>query len=515
MSDFIVTNVASQNIVVSGVMQGKQGIQGEQGDPGIKGDTGPGVAAGGTSGQVLSKVSSTDYDSTWSDPAVSSVNSKTGVITLTTSDVADSTDKRYVTDADLTLLGNTSGVNTGDQTSVTGNAGTATKLATARNINGVAFDGSANITVADSTKVPTTTTVNGHALSSNVTVSKSDVGLGNVTNDAQLKAADLDTDGTLAANSDSKIASQKATKTYTDTGLALKENVANKDTTVTLGTSDTKYPSQKAVKTYADFASAVLTPGLDSAKPLATSVKPGAIYFSTDIYGGTQYTSDGSSWLKSSPSVKDASGTDIQTFRLGTDTTGVTKTVNTTDPANVLSDLATNFVFPSDGRNVRAECVIDYAFGATMPMSLNVLIQASKDNSNWTIVGKGSNGFAVTGSVYASATLPAIRFNGSMASPYNLTAGDTVYLRTIAFLTPLTVARGSAIADSTAYNYGDIINNSADKKLYFCKLAYTSGSPATSPASDTTHWTAGTVTLMGGYNAILGVGNLGYNITAH
>jgi hypothetical protein len=38
--------------------------------------------------------------------------------------------------------------------SVTGNAATATKLATARNINGVAFDGTANITVADATKLP-------------------------------------------------------------------------------------------------------------------------------------------------------------------------------------------------------------------------------------------------------------------------------------------------------------------------------------------------------------------------
>lgn len=35
-----------------------------------------------------------------------------------------------------------------------GNAATATKLATARTINGVSFDGSANITVADSTKLP-------------------------------------------------------------------------------------------------------------------------------------------------------------------------------------------------------------------------------------------------------------------------------------------------------------------------------------------------------------------------
>lgn len=32
------------------------------------------------------------------------------------------------------------------------------------------------------------------------------------------------------------------------------ENVANKDTTVTLGTSDTYYPSQKAVKSYVDTA---------------------------------------------------------------------------------------------------------------------------------------------------------------------------------------------------------------------------------------------------------------------
>jgi hypothetical protein len=64
--------------------------------------------------------------------------------------------------------------------------------------------------------VPTTRTVNGHALSADVTVTKADVGLGNVTNDAQLKAADLDTDGTLAADSDAKIPSQKAVKTYVD-----------------------------------------------------------------------------------------------------------------------------------------------------------------------------------------------------------------------------------------------------------------------------------------------------------
>ena len=43
--------------------------------------------------------------------------------------------------------GTSTGTNTGDQTSVTGNAGTATTLQTARNINGVSFNGSADITV--------------------------------------------------------------------------------------------------------------------------------------------------------------------------------------------------------------------------------------------------------------------------------------------------------------------------------------------------------------------------------
>lgn len=75
----------------------------------------------------------------------------------TTADIADSSNKRYVTDAQLTVIGNTSGTNTGDQTSVTGNAGTATALQTARTIGtitgdatsaGSSFDGTANNTNA-------------------------------------------------------------------------------------------------------------------------------------------------------------------------------------------------------------------------------------------------------------------------------------------------------------------------------------------------------------------------------
>jgi hypothetical protein len=52
------------------------------------------------------------------------------------------------TTAEKTKLAAITGTNTGDQTSITGNAGSATKLATPRKINNVDFDGSADITIS-------------------------------------------------------------------------------------------------------------------------------------------------------------------------------------------------------------------------------------------------------------------------------------------------------------------------------------------------------------------------------
>ena len=48
----------------------------------------------------------------------------------TTSDIADSTNKRYVTDANLTVIGNTSGTNTGDQTFLDARVQSVTSSAT-------------------------------------------------------------------------------------------------------------------------------------------------------------------------------------------------------------------------------------------------------------------------------------------------------------------------------------------------------------------------------------------------
>jgi hypothetical protein len=71
-----------------------------------------------------------------------------------------------ISNATITAGSSVSGSNTGDQTTISGNAGTATKLQTAHNINGVAFDGSADITVTAAAG-----TLTGTTLASNVTAS--------------------------------------------------------------------------------------------------------------------------------------------------------------------------------------------------------------------------------------------------------------------------------------------------------------------------------------------------------
>lgn len=72
----------------------------------------------------------------------------------------------------------------GTPTTITGNAGTATKLATARTINGVSFDGTTNITVVDSTKEPANTNIQAHIASTTNphSVTKAQIGLSNVDN---------------------------------------------------------------------------------------------------------------------------------------------------------------------------------------------------------------------------------------------------------------------------------------------------------------------------------------------
>ena len=82
-----------------------------------------------------------------------------------------------------TELGYLDGVTSNIQTQLNG------KLSTAPVTSVNSKTGAVTLTAADVSAVPTTRTVNGHALSTNVTVSKSDVGLGNVDNVKQYSAS--------------------------------------------------------------------------------------------------------------------------------------------------------------------------------------------------------------------------------------------------------------------------------------------------------------------------------------
>jgi len=71
---------------------------------GDKGDPGEGVPEGGATGQVLRKKSNEDYDTEWADESVTSVNGKTGAVTLIAEDVKALPDSTPIPDSTSDLL---------------------------------------------------------------------------------------------------------------------------------------------------------------------------------------------------------------------------------------------------------------------------------------------------------------------------------------------------------------------------------------------------------------------------
>jgi hypothetical protein len=140
-----------------------------------------------------------------------------------------------------------------------------------------------NVNIGDNTLVVTSIKVGGNTSNTELTktildnlishlsdtanphsVTKTQVGLGNVDNVQQLPMSYLDTDGTLAANSDVKVASQKATKTYVDTAVAAASG------------SQVKVSAADTTSEYLN-ASLTVSNGTNSTNPLEKSiVNPGS-----------------------------------------------------------------------------------------------------------------------------------------------------------------------------------------------------------------------------------------------
>lgn len=163
-------------------------------------------------------------------------------------------------------------------------------------------------------------------------VTKTQVGLGSVTNDAQLKAADLDTDGTLAANSDTKIPSQKAVKTYVDTAVTGLMDFKG----ATDASGNPNYPA--ASKGDAYVVSVAGKVGGASGK----TVDIGDVYLATaDNAGGTE-ASVGTSW---SVLEHNLVGAVIQGGALGTPSSGtLTNCTGLPEAGQTLADNTTNNV---------------------------------------------------------------------------------------------------------------------------------------------------------------------------
>jgi hypothetical protein len=98
-------------------------------------------------GTAWSKVDNTD--------AVLLVNGQKGNVVLVTADITDSLNRRYVTDAQLVVVGNTSGTNTGDNATNSQYSGlavskqdTLVSAANIKTINGNSVLGSGNLTIS-------------------------------------------------------------------------------------------------------------------------------------------------------------------------------------------------------------------------------------------------------------------------------------------------------------------------------------------------------------------------------
>jgi len=210
----------------------------------------PSFGGGGTWGSITGTLSdqtdlqtALDAKITANSPITGATKTKVtydanGLITsgadATTADIADSLDKRYITDAQQTILGNTSGTNTGDETTAT----IKTKLGAASSLQ----DG--YLTSTDWT-----------------TFNSKQAALGFTPEDVANKST-----STSLGTSDTLYPSQNAVKTYVDTGLATKYDASNPSGYITgiawgaiTGTLSSQTDLQSALDAKANLSGAAFT----------------------------------------------------------------------------------------------------------------------------------------------------------------------------------------------------------------------------------------------------------------
>ena len=140
----------------------------------------------------------------------------------TTADIASSTDKRYVTDAQLVVVGNTSGTNTGDNATNSQYSGLAASKQDAlvsgtniKTVNSTSLLGSGNVAV-EPTITATTSADYYRGDKTFATLNKAAVGLGNVDNTSDAnKPVSTATQTALDAKTNKLVVANRQTASYT------------------------------------------------------------------------------------------------------------------------------------------------------------------------------------------------------------------------------------------------------------------------------------------------------------
>jgi hypothetical protein len=149
----------------------------------------------------------------------------------TTADIADSLNKRYVTDANLTVIGNTSGTNTGDQTSIVGITGTKAQFDTAVSDGNIVYTDAIGVTVQGYSAVLANTTA------SFVTADETKLDWITVT-----QAVNLDTIESDTATNNAKVTNATHTGDATGATALTVVKIQGKDFPTLSAADDNKYP---------------------------------------------------------------------------------------------------------------------------------------------------------------------------------------------------------------------------------------------------------------------------------
>lgn len=339
-----------------------------------------------------------------------------------------------------------SGTNTGDQTAVSGNAGTATALQNARTIGGVSFDGTANITVASATGGFTVSGGN-LALGTNSITMSGSIGVtgtrvtkgwftdlevtnaivGSVTGNAATVTTNANLTGVITSSGNAtSIASQTGTGTkfVVDTSPVLvtpnvgvatatsinKVALTAPATSATLTIADGKTVTHNATTTFAGTDGKTLTvsnsitvAGTDST--VMTFPSTSATIARTDAANTFTGASTASAWVLTSPTI-------------------TTKVSPTTDDGAPLGDTTHNFsdLFLATG------AVINVANGNWAATHSSGILTVTTGDLRVTSANVGTNGDSVPTLASTSTFTNKTLTSPTLTTPSAFTTGGTITL---------------------------------------------------------------------------------------